>query len=110
MKTNDCYICKKGKDSQNHILFECIWVQEYWKEVEKKMNIQFKHQNEWREGKWLLEAEMYDKNSGESLNAFIANSLWLFWKNMCRVKYGERSWRIHTIYNKALNDTIDYHC
>ncbi|WOL07906.1 hypothetical protein Cni_G16656 [Canna indica] len=101
-----CFICNKGLDVQNHIFFQYEIVDEYWRLVEKRMRINFKHRDSWMEGGWLMKGEGFDLVSAEGLLAFIAKFFWLFWKNRNKVKYEEVAWNIGSIFNKALNETL----
>ncbi|WOK93204.1 hypothetical protein Cni_G01898 [Canna indica] len=77
IEIEDCVICGKEKESSEHILFKCMYAENYWRLVEQKLGIKFKKRDNWTKGNWILEAEGYEEASAGWLKAFLANSLWL---------------------------------
>ncbi|WOK94093.1 hypothetical protein Cni_G02795 [Canna indica] len=66
-----CYLCKEGNDGITHIFFERKSIEDYWRLIEEKLNVQFKHKDEWKDGKWLRESDGYQYESAECLKAFM---------------------------------------
>ncbi|WOK97369.1 hypothetical protein Cni_G06077 [Canna indica] len=59
-------------------------------------------------GAWIKEADEVEKEIGEKLIAFIANSFWLLWKNRCQMKFKRKKEGLNCIFVKAFNDALEY--
>ncbi|WOL05294.1 hypothetical protein Cni_G14021 [Canna indica] len=86
------------------------WVSEehYWNYVETKLGVSFSYKETWKDGDWLREDKGYEKESGEKLIAFIANSLWQLWRNRNVMKFKEKTWGIKTMFSYAFEETMQY--
>ncbi|WOL08423.1 hypothetical protein Cni_G17176 [Canna indica] len=103
-----CFVCKDAEDDINHLLFECEVASRYWSMAESRLGIVFKKRDEWTNGGWMNEAEAFDSDSDKKLCVFIANSLWLIWKNRNLLKYEGKGYSLNAIFINAFNETLSY--
>ncbi|WOL08556.1 hypothetical protein Cni_G17309 [Canna indica] len=92
------------------VLFDCFiyGFGNYWKHVERKLNIKFRYKDVWKKGQWFKEADSYEPETTKKLKAFMEIYFWWIWKNRNRAKHEGKKWGESALFNKVLAETMNF--